>query len=95
MRTGRGDAAAPRRRVRRRATKDVEIRLRYAAARWNLVATKVDALVERSHLARWARDPTSRPWGIDLIARVVPNDAKISPREGGGESPKAAPFTYH
>jgi len=52
----------------------------YRAARWNLYADKVDALVERSHLAKWLQDPSSKPLGVDFVVQTT--DAKIAPNAG-------------
>lgn len=49
------------------------------AVKWNFNATPVDALVERSHIARWTLDPSTKPWGFSKIAHVVPAEAQVLP----------------
>ena len=57
------------------------------ACKWNFNATAVDALVERSHIARWTLDPSTRPSFFSKIAHVLPAEApKADPPKGGRES---------
>ena len=47
-----------------------------------LPAEAVDALVERSHIARWTLDPSTKPFFFSKVAHVLPAEAqRVAPTE--------------
>ena len=55
------------------------------ACKWNFNATAVDALVERSHIARWTLDPSTKPFFFSKVAHVLPAEAqRVAPTEKVG-----------
>ncbi len=52
------------------------------ACKWNFNATAVDALVERSHIARWTLDPSTKPFFFSKVAHVLPAEAqRVAPTD--------------
>ena len=56
---------------------------------------RVDALVERCHLDKWAKKPETRPWGVSLFltfgAKVGHIDDAGAPAAAEHDAPDAAP----